>query len=162
MDDDGQMILLSALLACLCLMGVIACVAAMDDTAYKEKPVLSPDFMSNVMWAQENALGQAAHHSTHNWDSRANAASDFKAEANASIDSTALALLKHGMAYRFSYNDSLAFEYAALHPDNETVSIGGIIVEKKGGLAMVKGCACDVSVGDGSRSYRVTRIIFFD
>jgi len=40
--------------------------------------------------------------------------------------------------------------------------MGGVIVEKKGKLAMLKGCACDLVIGDGSRSYRVSKVVLFD
>jgi len=161
MDEGGQMILLSALLACLCLMGVVACVSAMDYTAYGEEPVLSTDYASNVVRAQESALQRAAHyHSSSGWDSRAKAVSEFKSAANISADSMAIVLLKHGMSYGFFYNESLASEYAALH--GQTEGMGGVIVEKKGKLAMLKGCACDLVIGDGSRSYRVSKVVLFD
>lgn len=161
MDDRGQMILLSALLACLCLMGVVACVSAMDYTAYEEVPALSTDYISNAVWAQESALQRTAHyHSSSSWDSRAKAVSEFKAQANKSADSMALVLLKHGVSYRLSYNESLAREYAALH--NDTQGIGGVIVEKKGNEAMLKGSACDITIDDGRTSCLISKVVIFD
>lgn len=161
MDEGGQMILLSALLACLCLMGVVACVSAMDYTTYEEEPALSTDYVSNAVWAQERALQRTAHYQwSHNWDSRAKAASEFLAGANKSADGLALVLLKHGMSYRLSYNQSLAYEYTALH--DQTEGIGGVIVEKKGNEAILKGFAYDIFIGDGRRSYQVSKITLFD
>jgi hypothetical protein len=163
MGDDGQMILLSALVACLCLMGVVACVTALDDTAYRGNMYFSADMLANARWSQENALERTAdYYSAHPWDDRVAAAYGFKSEANVSADSLGLALLKHGAAYQFLYNDSLAGEYAALHPGNGTENVGGVLVERSGNKAMLRGCAYDMAVGDGAITYRVSRVIIFD
>jgi hypothetical protein len=163
MGDDGQMILLSALVACLCLMGVVACVTAVDDSAYRGNIPFSADMLANARWSQENALERTAnYYSAYPWDDRVAAAYGFKSEANASVDSLGLALLKHGEAYQFLYNDSLAGEYAALHPGNGTENVGGVLVERSGNKAMLRGCAYDMAVGDGAITYRVSRVIIFD
>ncbi len=161
MDDRGQMILLSALLACLCLMGVVACVSALDYSACGEGPVLSTDYVSSIVWAQEDALQRTAHyHSSSGWDSRSRAVSEYKAQANKSADSMSLVLLKHGMSYRLCYNQSMAYEYAASH--DQTEGIGGVIVVKDGAEALIKGCACDILIEDGRRSYRISKVLLFE
>lgn len=163
MSDDGQMILLSALMACLCLIGVIACVAAVDGGSYEERGYLSRDSMENVRWAQDGALEQAAfYYSVYPWESRVEAALQFKSEANSSLDSLASELLKHGVVYAFSFNDSLASEYEAAHPGNGIVNIGGVLVEPAGGSARICGCAFDVTAYDGITAYRASRVATFN
>jgi hypothetical protein len=163
MGDDGQMILLSALIACLCLMGVVACVAAVDDSSYNDGRFLSSDSIDNVRWAQDNALQWSAfYYSIYSWDSRAEAAARFKAEANSSMDSLSGVLLKHGLAYLFTYNDSLGGEYAALHPGNGTENIGGVLVEPSRGNVKIRGCAYDVIVDDGVTAYRMSQVKIFE
>jgi hypothetical protein len=162
MGDDGQMILLSALVACLCLFGVIACVAAVDGVSYGESGRLSDDGMENVRWAQDHALQRAAfYNSAYPWEGRVKAALRFKSEANSSLDSLAGELLKHGLVYRFSFNDSLAGDYAASHPGNGTVNIDGVLVEPSGGSARICGCAFDVFAYDGVTTYRACRVATF-
>jgi len=163
MGDDGQIILLSALVACLCLLGVIACVAAIDSTLYEGRGGLSDGGMDNVVWAQHSALRRAAFYgSAYPWDGRSDAASRFKSEAGPSLDSLAVELLKHGTVYRFLLNDSLAGGYVATHPGNGTMNIDGVIVEPAGGSARVCGCAYDVLVYDGFTTYRASRVATFD
>lgn len=162
MGDDGQMILLSALVACLCLFGVVACVAAVDGVSYEESGRLLDDGMENVIWAQDCALRKAAfYNSAYPWDSRAEAALRFKSEASSSLDSLASELLKHGEVYGFSFNDSLAGEYVAAHPGNGTEDISGVLVEPAGSSARICGCAFDVFAYDGVTTYRVSRVVTF-
>lgn len=160
MGDDGQMILLSALVACLCLFGVVACIAAAGG-AYGEGGHF-PDGMENVRWAQDCALGKAAYYnSAYPWDGRGEAASRFKSDAGSSLDSLAGELLKRGEAYVFSFNSSLAGDYLASHPGNGTVNIDGVLVEPSGGSARICGCALDVSVYYGGCVYRESRVLAF-
>ena len=162
MGDDGQMILLSALMACLCLLGVIACVAAVDGCTYAESGCLS-DCAENVGWAQDCALQKAAfYNSAYPWDSRAEAALRFKSEAGSSLDSLGSELLKHGEVYRFSFNNSLAGEYVAAHPGNGTVNIDGVLVEPAGSSARICGCAFDAFAYDGVTTYRASRVATFN
>ncbi len=163
MGDDGQMILLSALVACLCLFGVIACVAAVDGCTYMDSGRLSDDAMENARWAQDCALQKAAfYNSAYPWDSRVEAALRFKSEANSSLDSLASELLKHGEVYRFSFNDSLANDYVAAHPGNGTEDIDGVLVEPAGSSTRICGCAFDVFAYDGVTTYRASRVSTFN
>ncbi|HTY91147.1 MAG TPA: hypothetical protein VMC84_08235 [Methanocella sp.] len=163
MDDLGQMILLSALLACICLLGVVACVAAVNDSAYADGRHLSGDGMANIRWAQECALRRTAiFYTSATWDGRFHAVSGFKDAANSSSGNVSEELLKHGIFYRFTFNDSLAAEYAAAHPDNNMESIGGVLVERSGNTAKVSGCAYDISAEGRGVSYRLCRVITFD
>jgi hypothetical protein len=163
MGDDGQMILLSALVACLCLFGVIACIAAVDGSTDADSGRLSGHIMENARWAQDCALQKAAfYNSAYPWDSRVEAALRFKSEANSSLDSLASELLKHREIYLFSFNDSLAGEYVAAHPGNGTVNIDGVLVEPASSSARICGCAFDVTAYDGVNAYRASRVANFD
>lgn len=160
MDDRGQMILLSALLACLCLMSLIACLSALNGSAYADGPQFSGDSLANIRWAQESALQHmAVYHSSSPWDERGHAVSGFKAAANASADNASAELLKHGVFYRFTFNDSLAAEYAA---GNSMEHIGGVLVDRNGNTAKVRGCAYDIDAEGNGVSYRLCRVITFD
>ncbi len=161
MGDDGQMILLSALVACLCLFGVVACITAVDDGAYADSGHLS-NHRDNTRWAQDLALQRAAFYSsTYPWESREEAALQFKTEANSSLNSLAGELLEHGDVYGFSFNSSLADEYAAAHPEDGIVNIDGVLVEPAGGSASICGCAFDMSVYDGVDACRISRVLSF-
>jgi hypothetical protein len=162
MGDDGQMLLLSALVACLCLFGVLACIAAVDSVPYGRSGCLPDDVMENTRWARDCALERAAFYSSvYPWESRVEAALMFKSEANASLDSLGGELLKHGMVYSSSFNDSLAGEYVEAYPGNGTVNIDGVLVEPEGGTARVCGCAFDVLAYDGVTTYRESRVLTF-
>jgi hypothetical protein len=159
MGDEGQFILLSALVACLCLVGVVSCVAAVNGPALKTG-YLSADTMENARWAGEDSLGKAAFYdSIYPWESRADAVSRFKADANSSMDSLTLQMLKHGVAYTFRFNDTLAREFAAA---NGLDDIDGVFVVPDGARARIAGCAYDLSADDGDAAYHVVRVATFD
>ena len=163
MDDRGQMILLSALFACLCLMGVVTCVMAADNFSYQPDVGFSSDDMINARWAQENALQRTAiYDSTGPWGDRAQAALAFKAGANASANNESTALLSRGVVYRFSFNESLASEYIAAHANNGSENIGGVIMAQSNSTAKVAGCAYDIEVTGRDISYNLSRIITFN
>ncbi len=160
MGDDGQMLLLSALAACLCLFVVAPCVEVAD-SPYEESGHLSEN-AENVRWAQDSALRKAAFYSSaYPWDGREDAALHFRSDAVVSMDSLAGELLKHGVVYRFSFNDSLAGDYVATHPGNGTVNIGGALVEPAGGSVKICGCAYDVWACDGVNKYNASRVELF-
>ena len=162
MGDDGQMILLAAMVTCLCLIGVVACVAAVDGISYRDNGDLS-DRGDNVAWARDCALQKAAYYnSVYSWDSRAEAALRFKSEANSSLESLGSELLKHGEVYRFSFNDSLAGEYVMAHPGNGTLNIDGVLVERAGNSARIRGCAFDIFAYDGVTTYRASQVATFN
>ncbi|AFC98812.1 hypothetical protein Mtc_0037 [Methanocella conradii HZ254] len=163
MGEEGQMILLSALAACLCLLGVAACIAAIDGTSHMEAGRLSDGGMDNVRWAQDCALQRAAlYGSAYPWECRADAALKFKSDADTSMDSLAGELLRHGTIYRFSLNGSLADDYVASNPGNGTLNIDGVLVEHEGGRARICGCAYDAFAYDGVTAYRESRVLTFD
>ena len=163
MDDSGQLILLSALFMCLCLIGVVACVIAVGDSTYRDRPVVTADELMNARWAQESALQRTAiYDSTGTWGDRAFAVSSFKAAANSSAANMSIVLLSHGLSCQFLFNDSLASQYASAHPDYGTENMGGVLVEQSGSIAKIRGCAYDLSIGDPRTSYCLSRIAIFD
>jgi hypothetical protein len=163
MDGEGQMMILSALVACLCLIGLVACIAAVDSGLYAEAGYLSDGGLDNVRWAQECALEKAAFYSSsYPWESRDEAALKFISDVNASMESLSGELLKHGIIYKFSMNRSLACEYVASHQETGTLNIGGVIVRQEKNKARVCGCAYDAFAYDGVTAYNESRIMVFD
>jgi len=162
MKDDGQMILLSALVACICLLGVVACITAVDDGHRSRTGYLSADSMENIRWAGDSALKDAAAHNTNDaWEERSKMAEGFEDDVNSSMESLSHALLAHGVAYSFSYNDSLAGEYAMANPGNDTENNGGVLVYRNNGKARLYGCAYDIVADDGAVRYRLSRVAIF-
>ena len=162
MDEAGQMILLSALTACLCLVGVVACMSAVSFTPGDETGYLSADAVDNILWAQDTAISDAALHPTGDpWDERYKSALNFKNHVDRYIDSLSCCLLKHGVAYRFGFNDTLAARTISLHPDKDIENFGGTIVECHNGSTRIYGCAYDVDIEDASTDYKISRVKTF-
>lgn len=162
MGDEGQMILLSALVACLCLFGVVVCVEGVSDVPQSESGYLSSDSVQNILWTQDIALENAAsYYSAYPWPARANAITMFKNEADLSMQNLSYSLLKHGAGYRFTYNQSLAGDYLTMHWENDTENIGGVLVKDDNGSESIYGCAYDVAVDDSFSNYQVSRVVIF-
>ncbi len=162
MGDEGQMILLSALVACLCLFGVVACVEAVSDISPSESGYLSSVSVQNILWTQDTALENAAsYYSAYPWPERANAVTMFKNEANLSMQNLSYSLLKHGAGYNFTYNESLAGDYLTTHRENDTENIGGVLVRDHNGSENIYGCAYDADVDDSFSKYEVSRVVIF-
>jgi hypothetical protein len=162
--NDAQMIILSAMVVCLCLMGVMACVESVSapGTAMRESAFISDVAVDNVLWSQDSGLEHAATISSiYAWQDRDQAAGRFKQESAPVTDGLSGYLLKHGAAYRFSYDESAAAEYLAEHPRPDAVSIGGVLLEPYEGNARIYGCAYDVVISDGTTSYTVDRVATF-
>lgn len=163
MGDEGQMILLSALVACLCLFGVVACVEAVSDVSPSKSVYLSSGSVQNILWTQDIALENAAsYYSAYPWHARANAVTLFKKEAGLSMQNLSYSLLKHGAGYSFTYNDSLAGDYVITHRENNTENIGGVLVKDDNGTGRIHGCAYDVAVDDSFSKYQVSRVVIFN
>jgi len=162
MTDDGQMILLSAFIACLCLVSVVACMSAVNYAPGAENRYLSADTLDNILWAQDTALSEAALHQVSNSpESRYQLALSFKEYANPSMDSLSHCLLKRGVSYLIEYNDSRASGFISSHKGNDMASLGGVIIESHRGIERVYGCAYDVIVEDRSASYHMSRVVTF-
>lgn len=163
MDGSGQMLLLSALLACLCLLAVVAGVAALRDGVSADGPQFSGVDLANARWAQEAALRKASvYYSSAAWDDRASAAAGFAAEANASSLNASRELLRHGIFYRFAFNDSLAAEYVAARQNDSLEHSGGVLFVRNGNAARVLGCAYDIDARGCDAAYRLSRVVIFD
>jgi hypothetical protein len=164
MKDDAQMIILSAMVICLCLMGVMACIDSVSapGAAIRESAFLSDVEVDNMLWAQDSGLGHAAAISSiYAWQEREDAASRFKQESVTVTGGLSDYMLKHGASYQFSYDESAAAEYLAEHPRPDAVNMGGMLVEPHEGNARIYGCAYEVKVRDGTTSYKVSRVAIF-
>lgn len=163
MRDSGQMIVLSAMVACLCLIGVAACVTAIDALpGSMESAYLSHNAINNILWAEGSGLKhEASICSIYAWPQRGEEVSRFKQRSLSTADDLSSLLLKHGVAYRLSYNDSLATQYLAVDPKSDMENIGGVLVENTEGIARIYGCAYDVWISDGISRYSVSRVETF-
>ena len=162
MADDGQMILLSALIACLCMVCVIACVSAVSYDPGANRGYLSADTLDNILWAQDSALSDIALHQA--YDSRNSpqqTAINFMKDTNASRYSLSHALLRHNVAYEFTFNDSRAREFLSSDQGNGLETYEGVIMEKYNGSIKIYGCAFDVSVDDGTAWYHKSLLSTF-
>jgi len=162
MADEGQMILLSALIACLCMVGVIACISAVCYDPGTGSGYLSADTLDNVLWAQGSALSDAAKHQARDGDnSPKQMALGFMKDVNVSRDSLFHALLRHGVAYEFTFNDSLARNFLSANAGNGREAYEGVIVERHNGSVKIYGCAYDVTVDDGTARYQKSILSVF-
>ena len=160
MDDRGQMILLSALAVCVCLLLLASFLTSIEEAATIEKPWSGRNAMENMLWAQDNGLEQVARATgNYTWDRRLDLANDFKNGARRLIDSVSRNTLAHGVAFSYVYNDILASEYAAGNGETTCGNIGGVLLKKNGNETRVCGCAYDVSVFDGSVCYTLARVV---
>lgn len=162
MADDGQMILLSALVACLCMVGVIACVSAVSYDPGAESGYLSADTLDNILWAQGESLKDIALHQAYDVrDSPRQTALNFARGAEASSVSLFYVLLRHGVAYEFTFNDRLARDFLSANPGNGRESYGGVILERHNSSVKIFGCAYDVTVEDGRARYHKSLLSTF-
>jgi hypothetical protein len=160
MDDRGQIILLSALAVCVCLIMLTFYLISMEKAEAVEKPWPGREVMENAIWAQEEGLRQVARVTGNDtWDRRFDLADDFKNNARQLIDSVSRNMLAHGIAYSCKYNETLASEYAAGNGETTSGNRGGVLLKKNGNRVRVCGCAYDVSVTDGSARYSLSRVV---
>jgi hypothetical protein len=160
MDDRGQIILLSALAVCVCLITLALYLISLEEAEAVEKPWPVKEALENAVWAQDEGLEQiarAAGNST--WDRSPDLVNDFKSDTEQLIGSVSRNLLAHGIAFSCEYNDTLASEYAAGNTETASGNIRGVLLKKIGNEARVCGCAYDVSVADGSARYSLSRVV---
>ena len=167
MRDDGQMILLSAIVACLFLLAITAYVASVSSVASDLSADSNGDVklcqadLDNVLWAQSVSFEWYGTATTgYAWNQRYEAARDFRtrtAVTEADLESN---LLRRGIACTFTYNDTAAREYLNAHhmPADDAESVGGIIVTRGNDSAVVTGCGYDMGLTDGASSYETTRV----
>jgi hypothetical protein len=164
MKDDAQMIILSAMVICLCLIGVMACAASVDPSyiSSRQSVYISQDTVDNVQWAQDSCLSHAATvSSVYGWPERSKAVELFGLRSSPDTSGLSDCLLKHGVSYVFAFNESLAGAYLGTHPEPDAVNMGGVLVKPNSGSVKVYGCAYDACISDGTSTYRESRVTIF-
>ena len=164
MNDDAQMIILSAMVIGLCLIGVMACAVSVDPSyvSSRQSAYLSQDTVDNVQWAQDSCLSHAAAiSSVYGWQERSKAAELFCQKSSPDTNGLSDCLLKHGVSYVFTFNESLADAYLGAHQEPDAVNMGGVLVKSISGSAKVYGCAYDAYVSDGTSAYHISRVTIF-
>ena len=158
MEDRGQMILLTAIIACLFLVFITLCLNSVSESAVLPENHPSRDELDNVLWAQDAGLRWSAAATTgYSWDRRYEAVSDYRSATVPALESLEKELQQRGIAYVFTYNDSAAKAYIAENPDGDAESVGGIIVAREGSDTKIVGCGYDVTLFDESVRFKVTR-----
>lgn len=164
MKDDAQMIILSAMVICICLIGMMACVTSVDPSCIpsRQSVYLSPDTVDNVQWAQDSGLDHAAAISSiYSWPERSKAVDLFCQITSPESNGLSDCLLKHSVSYVFNFNESLAGNYLGVHPEPDALNMGGVLVKPNSGSAKVYGCAYDAYISDGAISYHISRVTIF-
>lgn len=158
MRDDGQMIMLTAVVACvfLALVGFYL-YSVRESAAVMQSPGLSRGEVDNVLWAQESCLRWSAAATTgYSWDRRYEAASAYRSAATPALADMEQNLQRRGIAYSFTFDDTAARPYA---DGKQTECIAGIVVQNEKGSARITGCGYDVRLSDGSASYKAARYL---
>lgn len=161
MKDDGQMILLSALVACIFLVLIALCLNSVRESAVLTQSAgLTRDEVDNVLWAQEACLrGSAATITGYSWDRRYEAANAFRAAAAPALAGMEKNLQRRGIAYTFTYSDTVARPYVTGIVPGDMECIGGIIVSRDGINVKIIGCGYDVLLFDGSARFEAARLV---
>jgi hypothetical protein len=162
MDNRGQMLLLAALVVCVCLALLASYLTSIKEADSAERSWSGSKVMENVLWAQDSGLehiARAAGNET--WDRRFDLGEVFKNGADRLTGDISRDLLARGFAFSFQYNDSLASYYVAGKGDATLTDCGGILIKKSGNEARICGCAYDVSMTDGSAQYRLSRVVLW-
>ncbi len=163
MDDRGQMLLLSALAVCVCLILLSTYLTSVKETESLERAWPDRESIENVIWAQDAGLKDIAMLTGgYSWDRRQDLSNDFKKRADRLAGDISRRMNGCGVAFSFEYNETLAMEYAVKSNDGTLAGVGGIIVKKIGNEARAFGCAYDVSMTDGSSQYSLSRVACWD
>jgi hypothetical protein len=158
-DDLGQILLLSALVSCACLITLAACLYSVDASYSAECPALQREALDNVVWVQDAALTQAAGEAGGcQWEQRTSLADSYKSRAYLPVSSIEKSMIAHGVAYSFAFNESLATDYLDDSAISEVECVSGILIKKVGDNASVCGCAYDMSLADGSSRYHISTV----
>jgi hypothetical protein len=162
MDDRGQMLLLTALAVCVCLLALTSFIMSINEANSVDKPWPGKFVLENVLWAQDCGMEQIARATgNYPWDQRLEIGNDYRNAVDGLIDGISRDMRAQGIAYISEYNNSLASQFAAGKGDATLTDSGGVILKKNGNEARVCGCACDVSMTDGSAQYRSSRVVFW-
>jgi hypothetical protein len=158
-DDRGQIMLLSALVACACLIILATYLYSVSASCSIERPALQRETVDNVIWAQDAGLFQAAGETERcQWEQRATLADSYKARAYIAVSSIERSMMARGIAYSFTFNESLAVSYLDDSGMSEVECIDGILVKKEDNNASVYGCTYDMSLTDGSSRYHMSTV----
>jgi hypothetical protein len=162
--DDAQMIILSAMIICLCLIGVMACVVSIDHSYsdHMESVYISHDMVNNVRWAQDSWMDHAATISSiYSWPEKSKAVNLFCQRSSPETSGLSDDLLKHGVSCDLTFNESLASNYLSAHPEPDALNMGGVLIKPDSGNTKVYGCAYDMNISDGVTSYHLSRVTIF-
>ena len=144
--DGAQMIVLAALVVCICLLTLAMLVQSVRQA--EAIHLDSGSAMDNALWAQDKGLVQAALMDGNvTWEERRQAADEFKAQARLLGDSLSKDLLERGIACQFSLNEALAARQAA-GSGGEYESVDGVLLRNAGGRAQICGYSYDVLMAD--------------
>ncbi len=114
MDDRGQMLLLTALAVCVCLLALTSFITSIDEADTVEKPWPGQCVLENVLWAQDCGMEQIARATgNHPWDGRLDLGNDYRNAVDGLIDGISRDMRAHGIAFIYEYNDSLASQFIA-------------------------------------------------
>jgi hypothetical protein len=162
MDDRGQMLLLAALAVCVCLVLLASFITSIDEVGSVDKPRSGKNVLENLLWAQDSGLEHIARVTgNYSWDRRQDLGDDFRNDVDGLIDGIARDMRAHGIAFIYTYNDSLASQFAAGKGDAMLTDSGGVLLKKSGNETRVCGCAYDVFMSDLSAQYRSSRVVFW-
>jgi hypothetical protein len=150
-DDRGQMLLLSALFASICLMTVAMAMESVDKSAVSHHQGLSREVGDNAIWALDDSLVQTGlREGNGTWEDRDQIVATFKGRVHTVIRGLEKNLLCHGIAFRFAFNDSLARSEIS---GNDTESLDGVLIKRDGDTARISGCGFDARLSDGRTEY---------
>jgi hypothetical protein len=162
MDDRGQMLLLTALAVCLCLLALTSFVMSINEANSVEHPWPGNGVLENVLWAQDCGMEQIARATGYfPRDQCPGYSNNYRSAVNGLIDGISRDLQAHGIAFIYEHNDSLALKFIAEKGDATLMDSGGVILKISGNEARVCGCAGDVSMTDGLAQYRSSRVVFW-
>jgi hypothetical protein len=155
--NDGQMLLLSALIACIFLAGMAVLMNSMDSACNSgAQDFLCEDTFNNAIWAQQNGMSDsvAKYCTGFSWGQREDAAHALSQRSLIVASALSGYMERHGSAYVFELNDTLSREYIISHGLKGVESYDGVIVTDNGGTAAIYGYGYDVMATDGHRTYK--------
>jgi hypothetical protein len=161
-DDRGQIITLAALAVCVCMIMVAMCLGSIREAQPAGQPWPGAETLENIVWAQDAGLQDAAGITgTYAWDSRGELEKDYRDRVAVLAADISNKMLAQGAAFTFEYNATLAALYAAGKNDTTLTGSNGLLFRKNVSTCRVCGCACDVSLTDGSSRYSLSRIVLW-
>ncbi|CAJ36047.1 DUF7261 family protein [Methanocella arvoryzae] len=160
-EEDGQMILLSAVITCIFLILIVLCLNSVRESAAMPGYASSTEEAENVLWAQDACIRWYAAAATagYSWDRRYEAANEFRTTTTHALAGMEKNLQRRGIAYSFTFNDSAARPFASGYSPGEVECIGGVLVSRTGAGVKIVGCGYDVRLYDRSANYEATRLV---